>query len=84
MIDQPKICPTCRWYAKHGVPTEAQRSGFGGERRNNGAGGYPANSRMEQSGVCDDNGVCCNGDSAYRADFPDPEKGRGEAAGAWT
>lgn len=23
-------------------------------------------------------GVCCNGDSAYRADFPDPEKGCGE------
>lgn len=30
--DQPKTCPTCRWYA----PFE---------------------------------GVCCNGDSAYRADF---------------
>lgn len=24
-------------------------------------------------------GVCCNGDSEHRADFPDPEKG----CGAW-
>ena len=26
-------------------------------------------------------GVCCNGDSEYRADFPDPEKGCGEWEG---
>lgn len=26
-------------------------------------------------------GVCCNGDSAYRADFPDPDKGCGEWEG---
>ena len=34
--------------------TETQRSGFCGERRGNGADGYPAKGRMECSGVCPD------------------------------
>ena len=46
-----------------GAPTEAQRSGFGGERRSDGAGEFPADRRERASGVRDDDGGGPGGDS---------------------
>ena len=39
-----------------GAPIEAQRSGFDGERRSDGAGELFADRRKRASGVCDDDG----------------------------
>ena len=47
---------------------EAQRSGFGEERKNSGAGGYSAEGRMKRSGACSDVGTAAKkGDAGAQA-----------------
>ena len=50
-------------YGPIGDPIEAQRSGFDGERRSDGAGEFPADRRERASGVRDDDGGGPGGDS---------------------